>query len=66
MSLSFLFFRMKDLSVMDSTCGALYPKIVSIVNQEVFNLKVCIFSHSLGEQTLVMFDRWYPKTTSNH
>ena len=33
--------------MMDSTRGALYPKIVSIVNQEVFSLEVCTFSHSL-------------------
>ena len=38
---------MKDLSVMDSTRGALYPKVVSIVNQEVFSLEVCTFSHSI-------------------
>ena len=34
-------FRMKDLSVLDSTPGVLYPKVVSIVNQEVFSLEVC-------------------------
>ena len=33
---------------MDSTRGALYPKIVSIVNQEVFSLEVCTFSHSIN------------------
>ena len=32
---------------MDSTRGALYPKIVSIVNQEVFSLEVCSFSHCI-------------------
>ena len=31
---------MKNLSVLDTTPGALYPKIVSIVNQEVFSLQV--------------------------
>ena len=34
-------FSMKTLSVMDSTPGAVYPKIVSIVNEEVFSLQVC-------------------------
>ena len=43
----FFFLRMKDLSVMDSTRGALYPKIVSIVNQEVFSLEVCTLSLSI-------------------
>ncbi|XP_022794312.1 vacuolar protein sorting-associated protein 13A-like [Stylophora pistillata] len=35
---------MKTLSVMDSTPGAFYPKIVSIVNQEVFSLQVIAYN----------------------
>ncbi|XP_068741113.1 intermembrane lipid transfer protein VPS13A-like [Montipora capricornis] len=36
--------RMKDLSVIDSTPGTLYPKIVSIANQEVFSLQVVAYN----------------------
>ena len=39
-SKSLFHFSMKTLSVMDSTPGAIYPKIVSIVNEEVFSLQV--------------------------
>lgn len=35
---------MKNLSVLDTTPGALYSKIVSIVNQEVFSLQVVVFN----------------------
>ncbi|KAL9987728.1 hypothetical protein ACROYT_G002079 [Oculina patagonica] len=35
---------MKNLSVLDSTPGVLYPKIVSIVNQEVFSLEVVAYN----------------------
>ena len=38
---SLFHFSMKTLSVMDSTPGAVYPKIVSIVNEELFSLQVC-------------------------
>ena len=38
---SFFHFSIKTLSVTDSTPGAVYPKIVSIVNEEVFSLQVC-------------------------
>ena len=37
---------MKDLAVLDSTPGALYPKIVSIANQEVFSVEVSDLAHS--------------------
>ena len=41
LSKSLFHFSMKTLSVMDSTPGAVYPKIVSIVNEELFSLQVC-------------------------
>ena len=34
-------FSMKTLSVLDSTLEAVYPKIVSIVDEELFSLQVC-------------------------
>ena len=34
-------FSMKTLSVLDSTPEAVYPKIVSIVDEELFSLQVC-------------------------
>ena len=39
--MSLFHFSMKTLSVMDSTPGAIYPNIVSIVNEELFSLQVC-------------------------
>ena len=45
--------RMKDLSVIDSTPGTLYPKIVSIANQEVFSLQVCKKSSCLHQGTVL-------------
>lgn len=53
--LSSFHFSMKNLAVLDSTPGVMYPKIVSIVNQEVFSLEVCknilsqnILSHGIN------------------
>ena len=34
-------FSMKTLSVLDSTLEAVYPEIVSIVDEELFSLQVC-------------------------
>ena len=39
--ITYVVYRMKDLAVIDSSSGALYPKIVSIANEEVFSLEVC-------------------------